>query len=362
MPAKRASAHMLNILKLDGTATSEDPKIASEELLRAYRSMVLTRMLDEKITSLQRQGRLGTYVSCSGQEAAQIGSVMALGKKDWLFPMYRDMGMMIQMGVPLSKLANRMLGNAEDESKGRDLPNLFGWKEYRIASFAAPIACHLPLAVGFAMAAKIKNDDLVTLTSFGDGATSSGEFHVAMNFAGVYKAATIFLCENNQYAISLPVKEQTASENIAVKAKAYGFEGMLVDGNDLFAVYSAVKRGIEKARKGLGPSLIECFTYRIASHSTADDWKRYRSNEEVEHWKKRDPIDRMRLYLENVRKIWSKEKESSLRSELDSEISSAISKAESIPPPDVAGMFDDVFAKPTWNLKEQSEEALGTER
>ncbi len=352
------SGHLLyQILTPEGEITSVgDPKIPSEDLLVAYRSIVLTRVIDEKMIALQRQGRIGTYVSCSGQEASQVGSVMGLSKNDWIFPMYRDLGMAVQAGVPVTTLMNRMFANGKDELLGRDLPNLLGWRKYKIVSFAAPIAAHVPLATGFAMAAKIKKDNLVTLSTFGDGATSSAEFHVAMNFAGVYKAPTIFVCENNQYAISVPVRMQTASENIAIKAEAYGFEGIRVDGNDLFAVYTAVRHAAEKARKGEGPTLVECYTYRLSAHSTADDWKKYRSAEEVELWRKRDPIQRLKLYLVRNRKILTEESDAKLRMELESTVNSAIMESEKVPPPDLDTMFEGVYTEMPWHLKEQLED------
>lgn len=357
-PGERvASDEPFQILDPQGKLVGDDPKIPTDFIVEAYRNMVLTRMLDEKLIALQRQGRMGTYVSCSGQEASQIGTVLALSKdRDWIFPMYRDMGMMIQAGVSLRQLMNRMLGNAEDEALGRDLPNLFAWKTKKIVSFAAPIASHLPLATGFAMAASLRKDELVTVSTFGDGATSSGEFHVAMNFAGVYKAPTVFVCENNQYAISVPVNQQTASKSIAVKALAYGFEGFRVDGNDLLAVYSVMKNAVEKARRGGGPALIECVTYRLSSHSTADDWKKYRTSDEVEKWKARDPIARVHAYLEKVRGAWSPDQEDKLRRSLDAEIAGAISAAERVPPPDVSTMFRDVFSAIPDNLAEESRE------
>ena len=354
---RRQLNDLYQVLTPEGEITSSgDPRVPSEELLAAYRSMVLTRILDEKLIALQRQGRMGTYVSCSGQEASQVGSVMGLSQKDWIFPMYRDLGMAVQAGVPVLTLLNRMFGNANDALLGRDLPNLLGWRENKIVSFAAPIASHLPLAVGFAMAAKIKKDDLVTLSTFGDGATSSGEFHAAMNFAGVYKAPTIFVCENNQYAISVPVNMQTASKTIAVKAEAYGFEGIRVDGNDLIAVYTTVKRAAEKARRGEGPTLIECLTYRLSAHSTADDWKKYRSAEEVEMWRKRDPIQRLKIYLEKERKVWSEDSDMKLRAEFEAQINSSVTTSEGVPPPSINTLFEGIYSEIPWNLKEQFEE------
>ena len=361
------SSPVLRILRPDGQLEKDavDPKIPTEELLGAYQNMVLTRLLDEKLVALQRQGRLGTYVSCAGQEATQVGVALGIttgggqrAKRDWVFPMYRDLGIVVQMGVPLDSILDRLFSNEEDKSLGRDLPNAYGWRDYRIFSLAAPIASHVCPAVGFAMAARIRNDnDVATVATFGDGATSSSEFHAGMNFAGVFNAPVIFVCENNQYAISVPVSQQTASESIAIKARAYGFEGIKVDGNDLLAVYSAVKTAAEKARRGDGPTLIECFTYRIGAHSTSDDWKKYRSQEEVDSWRARDPLPRVMKYLEEERKSWSAERESELKARLDSEITRATQRAESVPPPPLATMFEDVYSEPTWNVAEGKREA-----
>lgn len=347
------------ILSPDGEIKGEVPNIPMSLVLDAYRKMVLTRILDEKLIALQRQGRMGTYVSCSGQEASQVGSVFAISRdKDWIFPMYRDMGMIISAGVSIKQLINRMLGNSEDEAKGRDLPNLYGWKDKRIVSFAAPIASHVPLATGFALAGKLKKDNSVSIATFGDGATSSSEFHVGLNFAGVYKVPIVFICENNQYAISVPVSEQTASKSIAIKAAAYGFGGIRVDGNDFFAVFKSVGEAVEKARQGGGPTLVECVTYRLGSHSTADDWKKYRSSDEVEQWKKRDPILRLRTYLMRRRNSLTESLDTQIKTDIEREINAAISSGEKVPPPPVKTLFEDVYSSATWNLNEQSKEVL----
>ncbi len=351
-------AEFFQILNPDGQLAdgSKEPDISGQKLLEAYRNAVLTRILDEKMIALHRQGRMGTYASCAGQEATQVGSALALGENDWLFPMYRDLGMMVQMGVKLGDLLNRLFGNADDLSLGRDLPNVFAWRKNRVFSVSVPIASQVCPGVGFALAAKLKHDPLVVLTSFGDGATSSSEFHTSMNFAGVYKAPIVFLCENNQYAISVPVSAQTASRTIAVKARAYGFDGIRVDGNDLLAVYSSVKSAIERARRGEGPTLIECYTYRLGPHSTSDDWKKYRSAQEVEDWRKKDPLLRLRRYLEENRKLWSQDDERELRSSLEAIINSEVQRAEAAPQPEVSSMFEDVFQDKTATLIEQSRE------
>ncbi len=358
-PSKMESTDtgLFQLLRPDGTLSSATSPLSAAEVLDAYRKMLLTRIIDDKIIALQRQGRMGTYVSCAGQEATQVGSMLALKEEDWIFPMYRDLGMLIQRGVPLETLFDRLFGNREDESLGRDLPNAYGWRKYHMFSLAAPIASQLQAAVGFAMAARYRHEDLVTLTSFGDGATSSGEFHVSLNFAGVYKAPTIFLCENNQYAISVPVSRQTGSESIAIKARAYGFEGIRVDGNDLLAVYSSVEKAVRKARGGEGPTLIECLTYRLGAHSTSDDWKKYRSTDEVEEWRRRDPLIRLREYLEK-QSAWNPDRETALRKELEALVNGQIARAEAAPPPPVQSMFSYVYSTLSSNLILEEKEEL----
>lgn len=347
----------MEILDLDGgVAPTAEIGLSKTQIVSAYKDMLLARILDDKMIALQRQGRMGTYVSSAGQEACQIGSVLALKNEDWIFPMYRDLGIVIERKVPLASIMDKLFGNAEDPSLGRDLPNAFGWKEEKIFTLAAPIASHVPLAVGFAIGAKYRGDNLVTLATFGDGATSSGEFHVAMNFAGVFKAPTIFVCENNQYAISVPLNRQTASETIAIKAEAYGFEGIRVDGNDLFAVFRAVRDAAEKARNGAGPTLVECLTYRLGAHSTSDDWKKYRSSDEVEEWKRRDPLIRVRKFLERSG-LWSADEESKQRKVFESMVNDGVSRAEHVPSPKLETMFTDVYSKMPWNLSEQFGEA-----
>ena len=214
--------------------------LTKESLLDAYRVMLLTRLLDSKALALHNQGKIGSYTSSAGHEATHVGSVYGITERDYIFPYYRDQGVLLARGVTVTQLLNRYFGNASDDMKGRDLPNLYSYRENRIFSNAAPIASNLQISVGFAMAAKMNKENIVAVSYFGDGATSSGEFHVALNFAGVFKAPCIFICENNLYAISVPLKRQTASENISMKARAYGIHGETIDGNDFFAVQAAV--------------------------------------------------------------------------------------------------------------------------
>ena len=224
---------------------------------------------------------------------------------------------------------------------------------------SSPVGTQIPQAVGVAWAAKIRKEDIVTLTYFGDGATSEGDFHAGMNFAGVFKTPTIFFCKNNQWAISVPVSKQTASKTLAQKALAYGFDGVRVDGNDLLAVYAVTKAAADKARSGGGPTMIEAVTYRMGPHSSSDDPTRYRSKDEVDTWAKRDPIERMRKYLE-LKGLWSKDSEDKLRIELEDLLQTTIKEVERSPPPPIETLFTDVYAELTPQLKEQMEAFLAS--
>src|SRR5207237_37372 len=275
----------------------ETPPIPREVLLRLYREMVRLRTLDERMMTLQRQGRVGFYGACTGQEAATLASAIALEASDWIFPALREGGAMLLRGFPLVPYLCQIFGNAGDETKGRQMPSHMASKSVNQVSWSSCIGSQLPQAVGAAMAARIRGDKTVVAAYMGDGATSSADFHVAMNFAGVFKPPVVFVCQNNHWAISIATQKQTASESIAVKAVAYGFEGVKVDGNDAEAVYGAVKAAVDRARAGGGPTLVECETYRIGAHSSSDDPTRYRDEREVEIWRKRDPIEAFRTRL-----------------------------------------------------------------
>ena len=255
---------MIQVVGTDGQYDSRlEPDLSDEDLRQIYRYMLMVRRFNERMMLLQRQGRIGFFIESTGEEACQIGSAWALNRSDWVYQSYRDAGMCLARGVPLKSLVDQLMGNADDPNKGRQMGAHWGYSERNMVSLSSPVATHMAQAVGTAYAAKFKKDNTVCFTSFGEGATSQGEFHSAMNFAGVFKVPIVFLCENNQYAISLPFRRQTASENVAVKAEAYGFEGVLVDGNDVLAIYKAAKAAVDKARSGGGPTLIEAVTYRI---------------------------------------------------------------------------------------------------
>jgi len=328
---------MLNFLDIDGKVVSAVglPKLAEKDIKSIYELMVLVRTFDDIALKLQREGRILTYASLLGQEAAQIASAYALQEDDWFVTTYRDHGVWIARGLPMENLYMYWAG---DERGMRFEKNL------KALPPAIPIGSHIPHAVGIAWAEKMKGTKNAVIVYFGDGATSKGDFHEAMNFAGVFKIPCVFLCQNNQWAISVPRSRQTASETIAQKAEAYGFEGVLVDGNDVFAVYKATQEALQKARTGKGPTLIEAYTYRLESHTTADDWRRYRSEKEVEEWRKKDPILRLRKYMERE-KMWDEKREKELQEKVRTQVNEAVKKFETVPEPEKEDMFEHIYAK-----------------
>jgi len=264
------------------------PDVDDDRLLAMHRAMLLSRRFDERMLTLQRQGRIGTFAPVKGQEASQIGAMAALTSEDWFVPSFRETAAAVWRGTPLTALllynAGYNEGGAIAEGQ-HDLP------------IAIPVGTQIPHATGLGYAAKYRDTGEVAIVFFGDGATSEGDFHEGLNFAAVYTTPTLFLCQNNQWAISVPRDKQTRSRTLAQKALAYGMPGIQVDGNDLLAVYRAVSEAAERARNGEGPTLVECVTYRLSVHTTADDPSRYRSQEEVEEWERRDPIARFQRYL-----------------------------------------------------------------
>ena len=305
MPKKiiqKFNIEFLSILDEKGKVDSRlMPRLSNDDIKKMFEFMKLTRVFDEKALKLQREGRIGTYASSLGQEAAQIGSAYALDKEDFIFPSFREQGVFLLRQVPIHQYLAYWKGDERGMSYTKDI-NMF--------MVSIPVATQLLHAVGYAFGNKIKKEDKIVATYFGDGATSEGDFHEALNFAGVFELPIIFICQNNQYAISVPFSRQTKSATIAQKAIAYGIYGIKVDGNDVFAMYRATKEAIERAKKGI-PTLIEAFTYRMSDHTTSDDAKKYRSDKEVKFWKKKDPIDRLRKYMINKR-LWIKEYEQEL--------------------------------------------------
>ncbi len=334
---------------------SEAPDLTGEELKTIHRLMIRVRTFDERGMNLQRQGRINFYVPSTGQEATQAGAAWAFEKDDWVFPSYRDPGVWMQRGATLVEMAHQLFGNRADRIHGRQMPNHYAFREFNLPSVSSPIATQIPHAVGVAMAMKIKKTRSVAGVYLGDGGTSEGDFHVACNFAGVFRSPVVFLCVNNQWAITVPCRQQTACDTFAVKAKAYGFPGVRVDGNDVLAVYQVVREAVDRARAGDGPTLVEMVTYRMGPHSTSDDPRRYRSDAEVEEWKRKDPIVRFKKYLLE-HEIVSEDEEAAMWEEEKEEVVAAIREAEAQPDPKMEDVFKDVFAEMTPDLRAQMEE------
>lgn len=347
MPKKEImsfSISYLQILDHEGKLDAAlEPSLSNDQLLFLYRTMVRARKLDEKMIALQRQGRIGTFAPVKGQEGCQVASAMALGQDDWMFPSFRETAAYLARGADMKGILLYNRGSEE----GMRIPE--GQNNFTVA---IPVASQIPHAVGVAMAMKIKKEPNAALTYFGDGATSEGDFHEAMNFAGVFKAPVVFFCQNNQWAISVPRSKQTAAKTLAQKAIAYGFDGIQVDGNDPLAVYAATTQALDKARQGKGPTLIEAVTYRMQMHTTADDPSKYRSEEEVQRWAAKDPILRFRKYLEQ-KKLWGDGEEQKLMVSVEQEIGQAVQDAEATPKRNVDEMFKYLYASMTPRMQEE---------
>ena len=336
----------LSILRPDGTLDQDlEPQIPDGDLKRLYRTMLATRRLDERCLHLQRQGRIGTYGPSKGQEATPLGAAYVMQQDDWFVPSYRELAAYIWRGWPLEK---HMLwwGGYEAGSSTpdgiNDLPN------------SVPIASQCQYAMGIAWGCKLRKDNSVCVCFVGDGGTSQGDFHEAMNFATVYRVPLVMVIQNNHWAISLPRHKQTASQTLAQKAIAYGLDGLQVDGNDILAVVSAMREAIDKARSGGGPSLIEAVTYRLMMHTTADDPKKYRDDAEVAEWEKRDPLPRFRNYLV-TKKLLDDELEQKLEAEVKEEIDAAVARYENYSE-NPTDFFKHMYAQMTPELESQKAE------
>lgn len=276
--------------------------LSDEKVLEMYRTMLLARKIDERMWLLNRAGKIPFVISCQGQEAAQVGASFALDReKDYVLPYYRDMGVVLTFGMTAKDLMLSAFAKAEDpNSGGRQMPGHFGQKKNRIVTGSSPVTTQVPHAVGIALAGRMDGQDLVTFVTFGEGSSNQGDFHEGANFAGVHKLPVIFMCENNKYAISVPIEKQLACENVSDRAIGYGMPGYTVDGNDPLEVYKVVKEAAERGRRGEGPTLIETISYRLTAHSSDDDDRAYRSREEVEEAKKKDPVYTFGLYLKET--------------------------------------------------------------
>lgn len=350
------ATEVFSVISDDGSRDpATDPGLDAQKLLHIYRSMVELRAADERCMQLQRTGRIGFYVPHGGEEAAQIGIAAALRDEDWIFPSYRNQGILTLRGTELNHMIAQLYGNHLDLSKGRQMPNHYAFAAQRFVSISSPIGTQIVQATGTAMAMRIKGSDLVTATWFGDGSTSSSDFHTGLNFAGVFKAPVVFVCTNNGWAISMPLEKQTASETLAVKAQAYGMPGIRVDGNDALACYAVMRDAAERARAGQGPTLIEAVTFRMGPHTSSDDPSRYRDPALSEEWGLKDPIKRLERVLEadgilapgEAEKIYDQAKE---------KIQASVDAMEPEPAPDPDTIFEDVYEESTAQLLEQRDE------
>lgn len=339
----------LSILDKDGNVDEElEPELSDDQLLELHRYMLWGRRFDERMLRLQRQGRIGTFAPIKGQEAANVGSAAVLRDSDWMVVAFRESAAELMRGRTMEDLLLYYGGYNEGGYIPEDINNL---------PTSIPVASQTLHAVGIAWAMKYRGKDDVAMAYFGDGATSQGDFHEALNFAGVFQTPTIFVCQNNQWAISVPRSHQTRSKTLAQKALAQGVPGIQVDGNDILAVYAATKEAVDRARAGDGPTLIEAVTYRMSVHTTADDPSRYREDEEVEKWAERDPISRFQIYLKN-KGLLDDEKIEALEEEIDQDIRDAVERAEETmgEPVDALKMFDHMYDEPHPYLEAQREE------
>ena len=331
-------------LSESGILDSGEAPMSDEQVLQALRYMVLNRVFDDKAISLQRQGRFGTFSSGRGQEASVVGAAFALDpSKDWIAPQYREFPAYIRHGYPMENFALYFMGNP----KGGSIP-----ADAKILPIQISLAAQIPQATGVAWGMKIQGCDGVAITFFGDGASSEGDFHESLNLAGIVKAPVIFFLQNNGWAISTPRESQTASRSFAERALGYGIEGVMVDGNDLLAVYEVTARAVARARAGHGPTLIESVTYRTGAHNTADDPTRYADAQELEKWQQRDPIVRVENYLRS-KGLWDEKLAQEIHESCVQQVEEAMDKARNTPLATSDALFDHVYAEPPQRMLDQ---------
>ncbi|KAI5405814.1 hypothetical protein KIW84_052541 [Lathyrus oleraceus] len=335
-------------------------QVSKELAVRMHSEMVTLQTMDSIFYELQRQGRISFYLTTSGEEAVNIASAAALSSHDVILPQYREPGVLLWRGFTLQQFAHQCFGNTNDFGKGRQMPIHYGSNKHNYFTVSSPIATQLPQAVGAAYSLKMDGKSACAVTFCGDGSTSEGDFHAAMNFAAVMEAPVVFICRNNGWAISTPVEEQFRSDGIVVKGQAYGIWSIRVDGNDALAVYSAVHTAREIAIKEQRPVLIEALTYRVGHHSTSDDSTKYRSTGEIEYWKmERNPVNRFKRWVER-NGWWSEKDELELRSSVRKQLMHAIQVAEKAQKPPLEDMFTDVYDKLSSNLEEQERDLRKT--
>jgi len=347
---------LFQLVAEDGTPVDEAALAGIDRSFarKLFEGMVRIRVTDARMMALQRQGRIGFYGEATGQEAAVVGSAAASEPQDWIVPALREAGVGLYRGMTLDSYLAQIFGNAEDPSKGRQLPCHPCDRAHNYVVMSSCVSTQIPHAVGIAMAMKIAGDrDKVCFGYMGDGGTSEGDFHVALNFAGVSKAPCVLICQNNQWAISTPGHVQTAAESLALKGRGYGIEALRADGNDVLAVHRVVKYAADKARRGGGPTFIELLTYRVSAHSSSDDPSRYRDETVTEIWKgARDPIRRLETYLTGRGWLAAGERDA-IAQRVEAEVREAIARQEAVAPPALASLIDDVYEEPTWLQREQ---------
>lgn len=336
---------MVQILDTDGSVINPElmPDLSPEQMIEMYKTMRFSRIIDEKTLQYQRQGRMLTYAPNLGQEAAQVGSAAALQKNDWVAPSFRELGVWLYKGASLEHIFLYWFGN----EMGMKMP-----EDIRVLPVSVPIASQMQHATGLAFASRYKGLDEVAVAYVGDGGTSQGDFHEALNFASVQNLPNVFVVQNNQFAISTRRAVQTKAKTIAQKAVGYGIPGVLVDGNDVLAMYAVMHEAVERARKGDGPTLIEAYTYRMGAHTTSDDPTVYRQDDEVEAWRIKDPIDRFRKYLIEAGH-WSESQEDAFSDEKGKYVKEVFEKVEKTGQVALEDIFDYVYEKRTPILESQ---------
>jgi len=333
----------ISYLDVEGRLSPAYHEAVDEELVvKAYKTIVLARYIDERMVTLQRQGAISFAMSALGEEVCAVASAAALKLEDWMYPQYRESGVFFWRGGTPKQYIHQMFCDAQDGILGRQMPNHFGSKALNIVQVSSPIGTKIPHAAGSGYAMRLLKDPTVAICYFGEGATSEGDFHVGLNFAAVRKSQTIFFCRNNGYAISTPAREQFASDGIASKGVGYGIKAVRVDGNDFFAVYDAVSKARSHCLQGKGPFLIEAMTYRIGPHSTSDDPSQYRTEDEVKGWQEKDPLLRLKRYLER-QDWWSEELEKQWQEACVLEVENAIAEAKACARPSLHSLVEGVY-------------------
>jgi 2-oxoisovalerate dehydrogenase E1 component alpha subunit len=331
----------------DTTLRHADLGLSDDEVLGMYRAMLMARAVDERMWLMQRAGKIAFIISGQGHEGAQVATAWPMRRgQDWMAPFYRSIASAMTFGMSAEDIITAHLAKADDVSSGgRQMPGHYGGAPYNIVSLSSPVGTQVLHAVGIAMGAWVKGDDVVAMTQFGEGTSNQGEIHEAMNFAGVHKLPVIFVCENNGYAISVPLDRQVAGGSVAARAAGYGMPGVVVDGGDVLACYAAAKEAHDRARRGEGPTLIEAHVVRLTSHSSDDDQRRYRDPSEVEHLKEQDPIP---MFAGELRAagVLTDEVDEAIKGEVKAEINEATKSAESRPDPVADDAHERVYAEP----------------